>query len=298
MRRFLPFLLLLTSFPAWAGQGEVIASIKPLHSLIAGVMDGTGEEPLLLLEGNATPHQYQLKPSQAQALQKAGVVFYIGPELERFLVAPLKSLGSRAEIVAVADEPGIRLLHARRSSAFGGHHHAKDAGEMDMHLWLAPENAARIVLSVAKRLSRLHPEHADRYRANAKAMETRLEELQATLRARLAPYGNRRFIAFHDAYQYFEQSFGLHAAGALSLHPEAGAGARHVADIRREVAENHIACVFREPQFSDALVSGLAGSGVKTGVLDPEGAGIPAGKEQYFMLMEQLAQSFESCLAP
>ena len=63
---------------------RVVTSIKPVHSLVASVMQGVGV-PVLLLEGTASPHSYSLKPSQAQHLQAADIIFWMGHDLEVFL---------------------------------------------------------------------------------------------------------------------------------------------------------------------------------------------------------------------
>ena len=51
---------LFAASPALAAP-QVIASLKPLHSLVAGVMAGVGE-PDLLVRGAASEHGYVLRP--------------------------------------------------------------------------------------------------------------------------------------------------------------------------------------------------------------------------------------------
>ena len=67
---------------------NVVASIKPLHSLVAAVMEGVGT--YLIVEGAGSPHTYALKPSQAGNLQNADLVFWIGDRLETFLEKPIE----------------------------------------------------------------------------------------------------------------------------------------------------------------------------------------------------------------
>ena len=63
---------------------DVVVSIKPVHSLVAAIMQGVGE-PQLIVDGAASPHTYNLRPSNARKLEKADVVFWVGPGLEAFL---------------------------------------------------------------------------------------------------------------------------------------------------------------------------------------------------------------------
>ena len=83
--------LFLFLAPAAQAAPQVVVSIYPIHSLVAGVMAGVAE-PLLLVRGAATPHDYALKPSDAKALANADAVFWIGPQLETFLVKPLATV--------------------------------------------------------------------------------------------------------------------------------------------------------------------------------------------------------------
>src|SRR5512134_3448441 len=103
----LPAVLCVQAFFSLAradGPPRVVATIKPIHSLVAAVMQGVGE-PRLLIAGGASPHTYQLKPSDARALQNADVIFWVGQDLERFLEKPLASLPKTARVIGLAAAP-------------------------------------------------------------------------------------------------------------------------------------------------------------------------------------------------
>ena len=116
----------VTAAPARADAPQVVVSIKPIHSLVAGVMAGVGE-PDLLIAGGGSPHSYALRPSQAQALQEADVVFWVGEALETFLAKPLASLPRDARLVALHEAEGVTLLPYRDDAAWA--HHADAHGE-------------------------------------------------------------------------------------------------------------------------------------------------------------------------
>ena len=115
-------LLLGGSLAAFAMEPKVVASIKPVHSLAAGVMQGVGE-PRLLVSGGASPHEYSLKPSDTRALSEAQLVFWIGPDLESFLVKPLNNVKDRVRAVALLDAPGMMILPLRKGGAWEPHQH-------------------------------------------------------------------------------------------------------------------------------------------------------------------------------
>ena len=96
---------------------EVVASIKPIHSLVAGVMEGD-RAPGLIIEGRTSPHSYSLRPSDARRLQDADLVFWIGHSLEAFLKKPIESLGPHTVAVKLLDAPGVAALPVRTGATF------------------------------------------------------------------------------------------------------------------------------------------------------------------------------------
>jgi len=110
-----------------AAEVAVVASIKPVHSLVAGVTAGVGT-PALIVAGGGSPHAYTMRPSEARALDGADVVFWIGPALETFLAGPIATLAGGARIVALQDAPDVRLLPLRDDAAFEAHDHGGEDG--------------------------------------------------------------------------------------------------------------------------------------------------------------------------
>lgn len=302
----------------------VVATIPPLHSLVSAVMAGVGE-PRLLIKGAASPHTASLRPSDAAALQGADLVFWIGDGLEAFLVKPLAALPEKAEVVALAEAPGVRLLPAREGGPWGEHHHA-DAhddhgheepehghqhgeaaaggdgheghgeGAIDMHIWLDPENAKAMAAAIADALAKADPARADVYAGNLQALQQRLAALDEEIRAELAPVAGKPYIVFHDAYQYFEARYGLSPAGAITFSPERAPGAKTLSEIRERIKTSGAVCVFREPQFEPDLVKTvIGGTFARVGVLDPIGADIPPGANAYPILLDRLATSIRDC---
>ncbi|MFC6488970.1 zinc ABC transporter substrate-binding protein [Nitratireductor sp. GCM10026969] len=111
---------------------NVVASIKPVHSLVAAVMEGAGT-PELLVKGAGSPHTYAMRPSEAGMLEDAQVVFWVGPELEIFLDDALDSLAGDARVVALAEAPGATLLDQREGGPFEAHSHDDHDGHQDEH---------------------------------------------------------------------------------------------------------------------------------------------------------------------
>ena len=276
---------------------RVVATIKPLHSLVAGVMAGVAD-PVLLVAGGASPHDYALRPSEARALASATVVFWIGRGVESFLDKPLATLTGEAEVVAMAAVDDIRLLPARRGGLWSADADAAEALH-DMHLWLDPRNGQAMVVAVAAVLARHDPAHAAAYAANAARMTDELAALDRALAARLRPVKDVPYIVFHDAFRYFEDRYGLAAAGSISAGPDRPPGARRLHRIRQQIVAGGAACVFAEPPGTPPVVTTLIeGTPARAATLDPLGRDIPPGPGAYAALLTALADALVACLSP
>ncbi len=294
---------------------EVVASIMPVHSLVAGVMQGVGT-PHLLVPGGASPHSFTLRPSDARHLNQAKAVFWIGPQIESFLERPLEALTRKAVVVSLVDAKGMTRLPYREGGPWepdadedahhgapagahpegGGHAHGEYG--IDGHVWLDPQNAIAMTQAIAAALDRADPAHKARYESNAAQMVARLHALDKTLREALAPAKGKRYIVFHDGYHYFEARYGLTPAGSITVSPEVSPGAKRLVEIRDRIRRDKAACVFAEPQFQPRLVGTvIEGTGARAATLDPLGAALKPGPDAYFQLLRNLAKDLDACLS-
>jgi zinc transport system substrate-binding protein len=289
---------------------KVAVSIQPVHSLVAGVMEGIGT-PVLIVRSTGSAHSYSLKPSEARALREADAIFWVGADLETFLVKPLAALPKSARVVTLSTAKGMTLYPNRIGGPWDVHGEAhdhgndakpaspanRDAHESDMHIWLDVDNARRIVETAVETLSAVDSANAARYRDNGAKLFQRLAALDAGLKTRLKPVVGLPYIVFHDAYQYYETRYGLTASGAITVSPELKPSAKRLSAIRAKVTGSGARCIFREPQFNAAVIDAVAeGTTARTGQLDPLGATFTPGPEAYFQLMTGLADSFLACL--
>jgi zinc transport system substrate-binding protein len=283
---------------------KVMASIKPVHSLVAAIMQGVGA-PSLIVQGAASPHTYSLKPSQADELQNADVVFWVGHELETFLEKPIETIATKAKSVELINAEGISKLTPRENGNFDKHNdepepeagHEHDE-EVDAHVWLDPQNALLMAAQIEKTLVVADPANAAKYTANAAKLKVDLAALQSEIETMLEPTKDKGFIVFHDAYQYFEQRFGVKILGSITTSPEVLPGAERLTELKAKLTNLNAACVFAEPNFEPKLVNAIVeGTPAKTGTLDPEAAGIAEGPALYGDMLRGIATSIRDCLA-
>jgi len=278
---------------------KVLTSIKPLQLIAAAVQEGVAI-PEVLLPPGASPHNYALRPSDVRKVQSVDLVYWIGPDMEGFLPRVLK--GRTLPSVAVQDLPGLKL----RRFAEDSHSHAEEAdehdhdhrpGSLDAHLWLSPINARVIASKMAADLSAADPANAARYQSNLKAFDERLDALDLRLKARMAGIANKPYFVFHEAFDYFEDAYGLKHAGVFSVAAEVQPGAQHVAAMRARLQEVGKTCVFSEPPLRPRLAETLvAGLPVKLAELDALGGYTPATAQGYEQVLEKLGNDLAGCL--
>ena len=299
---------------------KVIADIAPIHSLVSRVMDGVGE-PKLIVPNETSPHDYRLRPADAQAIEDANLVFWMGEGLTPWMERALEALNSDTDIVeflALEESTRLSFREGALFEAHGDHddhdehdnhddhdkdhddhddHAGHDHGEFDPHAWLSTSNAKTWVNVIAAKLSSIDPNNAGTYFANASEARNEMDALDDEINAMLAPVRGGKFIVFHDAYQYFESVYDFPASGAISLGDASDPSAARIAEIADRIKRENIACVLSEPQFNAGLVKTvMGGTDANTQVIDPLGFGIEPGSSLYPKLIRAMAQSLVDCL--
>ncbi|MBG56333.1 MAG: zinc ABC transporter substrate-binding protein [Deltaproteobacteria bacterium] len=288
---------------------NVVVSIKPYHSLVSGIMYGIAS-PKLLLKGNLSPHNYSLKPSDAERLQNADIIFWGGENLEVFLVKPLSSLTKKAKVVSVFEINGLKLKYFRHLNHMGKYEnhesyisnisntqYLEQQSTVDPHLWLDPENAKIITNRIVNVLSEFDPENDKKYQINGEKINVRLNELDKELSAEMREISNRTYLVLHDAYQYYESRYNLKNEGSITIHLDHFIGVSRLRKVQNMIKKNEVFCIFAEPQYSQKIIETLIkGTSVKKGILDPIGSNLLPGPELYFDLMKNLSISLKACL--
>jgi len=292
---------------------SVVASIKPIHSLVAAVMGDIGT-PHLLLEAPSSAHHFTLKPSQARSLQAADIVFWVGPTMEQPLTKALATLAPQAQTLPLIESAGLVLINFDKvTPAHEKHDHEKHDHEkhdhekhdehakhddhlINPHIWLDPQNAKIMLGVIAAHLAKADPENASTYAANADSMAARLAILETDITSQLASYSAAKFLVLHDAHVYFERRFGLRNYGAITTEPDVMPTASRVKALRDELREHRFDCIFTEPFLGQKAVALIAeGSKVSIGTLDPIASNLPAGAQLYPDLLMSYAKALRSC---
>ena len=284
---------LFTGTAALADAPKVVADIAPVHSLVSRVMDGIGK-PDLIVPNETSPHDYRLRPADAEALENAGLVFWMGEGLTPWMERALDSLSGDATVIELLALDETNTLPFREGALFDAHDHddhddhdkehddhddhddhdhdkehddhddhddhghddhaGHDHGEFDPHAWLSTDNARTWLNVIAAKLSSIDPANAGSYFSNASEAITELDALDKEVNEMLDPVRGGKFIVFHDAYQYFETVYDFPASGAISLGDASDPGAARIAEIANRIQSENIQCVLSEPQFNANMV--------------------------------------------
>ena len=330
MTKFIVFLttFLFLHFQALALETKgVITTIQPINSLVSAVIGNTGKT-ISLIPAEISPHEFKLKPSDAKKMQEGNIIFYISKHLESDVVKVFDNLPKNIKIVDLLEETGIEHLSIRDNEAWERHdHHGHDDHDDhdkhskkhddhdhdkhakkhddhddhqtkdDVHIWLSPDNAIKIINKANKVLSLYYPQNAKIYDENTKIMIDKINKLRAELTKDLAPIKDKPYVVFHDAYQYFEKAFGLNAVGSVALEGDIASSPKQVSYIKEKIVKLKASCVFQEPQFDSKLVKIVVeGTNAQIGTLDPLGVGIKDEKDFYLQLLRNMAKSLKECL--
>ena len=284
-------------------NADIISSVKPIAFITQAVSDGVTNTDILLPDG-ASPHTYSLKPSDLAKIKTAELIIWVGKDLETFMPTVLKSIDKNKQI-ELMDIPTIKSLlrtstnnhdqqetHSHNNDSDHDHH-----GEYDEHIWLSPKIAKEIAQAVHDKLITIYPDKKDIIDENLNEFTVKLAETEQNIAKKLINVQNSGYFVFHDAYGYFESQFGLKNLGSFTINPAVQPGVQTVYAIKRELKEHQAVCVFREPQFSPAVIEKIVnGTDVRIGELNPLGTDITLSKNAYSQFLLKLTQQLLDCL--
>lgn len=309
----LSLLTLSLSFNSFAEEKvNIVASIKPLQLVAQELIGDMGEVDVLIPAG-ASPHHYNLKPSDIRKLSDTDLIVWVGPSLEQFLAKTLhRHDGAVLKLMKGDGESGHHDEHKEEHQGHkehdhhghedenhhkeehSGHHH--DHGDNDPHLWMDPIVMISAADQIRDELIKKYPELKVKLDQNFESFEEQVTQTDQSIQKQLSPYKERGFIVFHDAFTLFVEHYGLNQLAYFTFDPSQAPGAKKVAKLQSLIESQNAVCVFSEPQFEAAIVKRVtAGTEVNKGELDP--LAIDVKPEQgYTGFIKGLANNIENCL--
>ena len=218
----------------------VITTISTFNSLVQGV-GGDLVDVQSIVPVGASPEDYEPTPQDAVTLSKAKILVENGAGLESWLAPMLKNVPSTGLRVVVGAD-GLTVKND------------------NPHLWMDPENAKVYVAKIRDALIAVDPPHAAQYRANARAYQTKLEALNAWIghQVQTVPPAQRYMIVFHNAWQYYNDRYGITTLGFIEANPGQDPNPQQVAHLVDLARSHHVRAIFSEPEYSKKLAQQIA----------------------------------------
>ncbi len=275
-----------TAAPPAAQRLQVVTTVLPI-TLFTRAVAGDCADVQSLIPASAGAHDFQARPADGVALQRARVLVKNGLGLEAFL-DKLQASAARPELVVIDASRQVTPLAAAGEAHGPGDHHGHDHGAVNPHVWLDPLRAVQQVETIRDGLVAVDPACAPTYRRNAAAFVARLRGLHGQLAKQLAPYRGRTLVAFHDVAPYFAERYGLKATFLVNV-PAVNPSPADLQRVAATVKRHRLRALLSEPQQGQRSLNALArdlGIGVK--VFDPLELATEAEARQpdtYFKMM-------------
>lgn len=300
---------------------KIVTTIYPLAD-IADQVGGDKVEVSHLLPAGASPHTYEPTVEQARMVERADVFLYVGADLDNWAVNMTEAAGPELAVINMSEQ--VEIIEATRylevednGPERDGHDHHNgceenhddhdhhehgdcdhDHGPEDPHFWLDPLIVRdAIVPAIFNKLVELAPEDEDYLTRRHEEYQSELTVLHEEIEAATAGFSRHSFIAFHSAWQYFAERYGLEEVAVIAQFPGQEPSAGWIADLVELIKEKEIGAIFTEPQFSPELAERIAEeSGTEVMVIDPLGGEEIPGRESYLDMMRFNLSVFKEAL--
>lgn len=271
------------------GSVSVVTSFYPLE-YAAEQVGGEHVTVSNLTPAGAEPHDLELTPKQVLETTRADHLIYLSG-----FQPSVDDAATQAEDTAFDVSDAARLDISTDVEEHGDEHkedeeeahEGHDHGARDPHFWLDPTRYADVADAIAERLAQDDPEHAEDYRANARAFTGRLTDLDEELERDLSSCTQTDLVTGHAAFAYFANRYGFHQVPVSGLTPDAQPSSAQMADLIAHIKDEDIKTVYAEPLVPSDLADTIArDSGADVAVLDPIGGLTEASAgSDYFEIM-------------
>jgi len=265
-------------------QPRYVTTIHPFKEIMQSVVAERGEVVALLPPG-ASPHTYELRPSDIRKVEQADAVFYGAANLDSWAM----KFDSRNKIELVQLIPEEFVIHFSGQEGAAEHEesassHQHHAGAIDPHFWTDPLTINALLPALVSKLCELDPSGADSYKKNAMLFSERLVLLSKQISEKMAPFRGMPIMLSHPFFQYYLKRYGLTTVALIESNPGKEPTPREIKQFIRIVNSEKVRLIFTHPQLPDRAAKLVAeATSVKIVELDPLGG--VAGRQNYDELL-------------
>ncbi|MBO04501.1 MAG: metal ABC transporter substrate-binding protein [Chloroflexi bacterium] len=244
--------LLSISIPAAADDIiKVVASFSILGDMVRQVT-GNLAEVTTIVGPDADAHVYTPNAADAKSVANADVIFVNGLGFETWSQTLIETSSSKAKVFVATD--GITPL--------------KVDGEIDPHAWNSLVNGMQYVANIAVSMAEINPINAVAYKANARAYNRRLKDLnnRAIDQLERLTTGQRIVVTSHDAFGYLATAYGLTFLAPVGIDTDGEPSARDLSKLIDHLKAVGAGALFTENITSPSLIEQIAReTGIKIG---------------------------------
>jgi ABC-type Zn uptake system ZnuABC Zn-binding protein ZnuA len=234
------------------GRLRIATTVAPITSIVESIVGDRAEVEGIVPEGTNS-HTFEPKPSVAELLSRADVVYLNGLGLEE----PTRRLAeeNRKRGAAIV-ELGPRTIPPDRYIYDFSFPRAE--GRPNPHLWTDPTLARRYAEIVTDDVSRRDPPNAAYYKDNYGAFASMVDELDAAMRTAFATVPKRELLTYHDAYAYFARTYGWKVIGAIQVSSFEDPTPRELARLIGQVRRERVPAIFGSEIFPSPVLEQIA----------------------------------------
>lgn len=272
---------------------KIVTTIKPISMLVSAVV-GDKAEIIQLIPDNASPHRYSLKPSDIKKLKQADLIFRIDDTFEVLLNKVFDNYATE-NLYPVSKFDGLHLLQVVRKP---NNINFKEYKTNDLHLWTSPKNAKQIVNRIADLLMQSDPLYAAEYKANRDAFIQNLNVESEKLKAVLKKHAEKKYIVFHNSWQYFAESYGLQMPIFINTQEGIMSGAKTIRTIKNRIKEERIGCIFTDINVNYSILETVReGSEINHAEIDVLASRLSIDKYTYIKWLQNMGSTVDTCFS-
>lgn len=276
---------------------QILTTIKPITILVYAIAKDKADIEQLIPDF-ASVHDYSFKPSDLKKVSNATIVFRIDEHLEALLNPVFKLLPNSTPLISLAEDENILLLPAsNKDNNKKVHAHEHEHGNTDLHIWTSPQNAIIMAKNITKVLSEVDLKNASIYQKNLSSLISNINKTAEKISDELIKVKNKKYIVFHNSWQYFQKSFGLQKPFIMSLNESITPRIKSIRKARKSIQKLKPSCVFSGPHIADSRVKTLIeGFSLNTATIDALASDTPIDEDAYTNWLKSMNQQILTCL--
>lgn len=233
-------LTLVVAVPAVAEPLKVVTTFTVIADMARNVA-GNRADIVSVTKPGAEIHGYEPTPSDLVRLEGADLVLWNGLNLEAWFARFLRTLDN---------VPNATVSDGVDPIEIGG---GAYQGRPNPHAWMSLENAMIYVDNIEAALTKLDPDGAATYHANAIAYKEKLRAAIEPMKAEIAtlPENDRWLVTSEGAFSYLARDLGLHELYLWPINADAQGTPQQVRHVVDEMRAIHIPTIFSESTVSD-----------------------------------------------